>query len=106
MVSTNVRNCTGTKSEIPNIAEFGNLRLWHPVWRSYFVKPSSINKGLLLIVGIVVAIIISLTTWLHSSSSQAVQIRPPIPAKSNISEIVQKAGRAFIMLNRQRFQSR
>jgi Na+/proline symporter len=59
------------------------------------------NRDLLLILGIVVAIIISIATWYHSTSSQAtLQIKAPISPKKNTSQVIKKLGQAFINLTR------
>jgi hypothetical protein len=55
------------------------------------------NRDLLLILGIVVAIIISIATWFHNSSSQAgLPIQSPVSPGIYTSQIVKKLGKAVI----------
>ncbi len=57
------------------------------------------NRDLLLILGIVVAIIISIATWYQSSSSQAsMKIKTPLAPKKNTSQVIKTLGRAVINL--------
>lgn len=59
------------------------------------------NRDLLLILGIVVAIIISVATWYHSSSSQAsMKIKPTLSPKKNTSQVIKTLGRAVVNLTR------
>ena len=51
------------------------------------VKMTTSHKDLLLILGIVVAIIISITTWLHDANPKSSQITPPLSPKINSSPV-------------------
>jgi hypothetical protein len=62
------------------------------------VKLTTSHKDLLLLLGIIVAIIISLTTWFHNTSSQAIKIAPSLSPKNQTSQVVKKLGRAVIQL--------
>jgi hypothetical protein len=62
------------------------------------VKLTASHKDLLLILGIVVAIIISITTWLHDGDSKSSRIAPPLSPKINSSQIVKKLGQAVFKL--------
>ena len=62
------------------------------------VKLTASHRDLLLILGIVVAIIISVTTWLHDGDSKSSQITPPLSPKVNSSQVVKKLGQAVFKL--------
>ena len=64
------------------------------------VKMTASHKDLLLILGIVVAIIISITTWLHDANPKSSQITPPLSPKVN-STPIKKTGQAFFKLTLQ-----
>jgi len=54
------------------------------------VKLTASHRDFLLILGIVVAIIISVTTWLHDGDSKSSRITPPLSPKGNSSQVVKK----------------
>lgn len=64
------------------------------------VKLTASHRDLLLILGIVVAIIISITTWLHDTNQKSSQITPPLSPKVN-STPVKKIGQAVFKLTLQ-----
>jgi hypothetical protein len=57
------------------------------------------NRDLLLVLGIIVALIISIATWYHSTTSQAnLKIESPLSPQKNASQVVKKIGRAVVNL--------
>jgi hypothetical protein len=62
------------------------------------VKLKASHRDLLLLLGILVAVIISITTWLHDPEPQASQITPPLSPKVNTSQVVKKLGKAVLKL--------
>jgi hypothetical protein len=62
------------------------------------VKMKASHRDLLLLLGILVAVIISITTWLHDPEPQASQMAPPPSPKVNTSQVVKKLGQAVLKL--------
>ena len=73
---------------------------WHLFWRWAGMKLTASHKDLLLILGVVVAIIISITIWLHDANPKSSQITPPLSPKINSSP-VKKIGQAVFKLTLQ-----
>jgi hypothetical protein len=67
------------------------------------VKLTTSHRDLLLILGIVVAIIISVTTWLRDSDSKSSRITPPPSPKANSSQVIKKLGQAVFKLTSRAF---
>jgi len=63
------------------------------------VKLTASHRDLILILGIVVAIIISVTTWLHDGDSKSSQITHPLSPKVNSSQVIKKLGQAVFRIN-------
>jgi hypothetical protein len=64
----------------------------------HHVKLKTSHRDLLLILGILVAAIISITTWLYDPEPQASQIAPPLSPKVNSSQLVKNLGKAVLKL--------
>jgi len=62
------------------------------------VKLKTTHRDLLLILGIVVAVIISISTWLHNPHAQVFQITPSLAPKIDTSQVVKKLGQAVLKL--------
>jgi len=64
----------------------------------HHVKLKTSHRDLLLLLGILVAVIISITTWLHDPEPQASQTAPPLSPKVNTSQVAKKLGQAVLKL--------